>query len=222
MRVTPVDIAHKTFGRKVYGLDNDEVYEFLRDLADEFEDAQKTIKQQTLKIQGQEKTLRDFQEREESLKKTLHTASQMSDRIRAEAEKEGDLIVRDARQRADLIIKEARDSLRSMYQEINDLKKSRMQFETGLKSLVKAHLAMVEQGYTAVPDPQLRVSPNLGQNMNQTFAEGAPQGSADGSIQGSIQGGTPGGNGLAPASGAAAGSEATHGTTEVSPGSTHS
>jgi len=169
MRVTPVDIAHKTFGRKLYGLDNDEVYEFLRDIADEFEDASKQLKQQSSKMQAQEKTLKDYQEREESLKKTLHTASQMSDRIRIEAEKEGDLIIRDARQRADMIIKEARDSLRSMYQEINDLKKSRMQFEAGLKSLVKAHLAMVEQGYTSVPDPQLRINPSLEEAADMTM-----------------------------------------------------
>ena len=97
----------------------------------------------------------DFREREETLKQTLQTASQMSERMKSEAEREADLIVKEARQRGEMIIKEARDSLRKMYQDINDLKKARMQFEAGLKSLVKAHLAMMEQGHSVVPDPEI-------------------------------------------------------------------
>ena len=81
----------------------------------------------------------------------------MSERMKVEAQRESDLIIKEARQRADIIIKEARESLRGMYQDINDLKKSRMQFEAGLKSLVKAHLAMIEQGHSVVPDPEISV-----------------------------------------------------------------
>ena len=72
-----------------------------------------------------------------------------------EAQREADLIIKESRQKGYIIIKEARESLRKMYQDINDLKKSRMQFEAGLKSLVKAHVAMIDQGHTVVPDPQL-------------------------------------------------------------------
>ena len=156
MKVAPIDIAHKTFGKKLYGLDADEVYDFLKDIADEMEEMVRKANNLDEKVTGQQSTISDFKEREESLKKTLHTASQMSERIQHEAEKESSLIIRDARQRADIIIKEARDSLKKMYQEINDLKKARMQFESGLKSLVKAHVAMIEQGYTVVPDPQFK------------------------------------------------------------------
>ena len=133
MRVAPIDIAHKTFGRKIYGLDTEEVYDFLRDIADEMEEVVRSHNQLEEKLKEKERSLGDLKEREESLKQTLQTASQMSERMRSEAEKEAELIVRDARQRSEIIIKEARDSLRKMYQEINDLKKSRLQFEAGLK-----------------------------------------------------------------------------------------
>lgn len=156
MRVAPIDIAHKTFGKKLYGLDSDEVYDFIKDVADEMEEMARKTKTLEDKIEGQTAAITDYKDREESLKQTLHTASQMSERIQLEAQKESDLILRDARQRADVIIKEARDSLKKMYQEINDLKKSRMQFEAGLKSLVKAHVAMIEQGYTVVPTPEFK------------------------------------------------------------------
>ncbi len=156
MRVAPIDIAHKTFGRKLFGLDTEEVYDFLRDLADEVETVTRAQEQLQEKLKDNEKTIQEFKQREESLQQTLQSAAQMSERIRTEAQRESDLVIREARQRADIIIKEARESLRKMYQDINDLKKSRMQFEAGLKSLVKAHLAMIDQGHSVVPDPNIQ------------------------------------------------------------------
>lgn len=155
MKVNPIDIAHKTFARRLYGLDTEEVYDFLRDVADEIESLHRKHEQLLEKQKDAETQLQDHRLREDALKQTLQTAAQMSERIKAEAQREADLVVREARQRAEIIIKEARESLRKMYQDINDLKKSRMQFETGLKSLIKAHLAMIEQGHSVVPDPNL-------------------------------------------------------------------
>ena len=37
MKLTPIDIAHKTFGRKFLGVNEDEVTEFLRMVADQVE-----------------------------------------------------------------------------------------------------------------------------------------------------------------------------------------
>ena len=155
MRTAPVDIAHKTFGRKIYGLDTEEVYDFLRDVADEVEALNRQFEQLKQDQKNSQESLEDYKQREEALKQTLQTASQMSERMKSEAQREADLIIKEARQRADIIIKEARDSLRNMYQDINDLKKSRMQFEAGLKSLVKAHLAMIEQGHSVVQNPEI-------------------------------------------------------------------
>ena len=160
MRVAPIDIAHKVFRKRIYGLDSEEVYDFLRDVADEVETLSRQHEQLVEKQKASDITLEDFRQREEVLKQTLQTASQMSERMKAEAQREADLIIRESRQRADIIIKEARESLRNMYQDVNDLKKSRMQFEAGLKSLVKAHLAMIDQGHSVVPDPGLQ-EPNL-------------------------------------------------------------
>ncbi len=170
MRIAPIDIANKTFGRKIYGLDTEEVHEFLRDMADEFETLSRQHQQLVEKQQSLEALIKDHQEREETLKQTLQTASQMSERMRHESQREAELIVREARQRSDIIIKEARESLRDMYQDINDLKKSRMQFEAGLKSLVKAHLAMIEQGHSVVPDPEIN-EPNLQVSVPQKPAD---------------------------------------------------
>jgi len=170
MRVAPIDIAHKTFGRKIYGLDTEEVYDFLRDVADEFETLSREHEQLQEKQKHSEVSLEEHRQREETLKQTLQTASQMSERMKVDAQKEADLIIREARQRADIIIREARESLRNMYQDVNDLKKARMQFEAGLKSLVKAHLAMLDQGHAVVPDPEIQ-EPTLDVPKPQNPAE---------------------------------------------------
>ena len=78
MRVAPIDIAHKTFGRKIYGLDTEEVYDFLRDVADEFETLSRQHQQLEEKLKNNEISLEDYKKREETLKQTLQTASQMS------------------------------------------------------------------------------------------------------------------------------------------------
>ena len=156
MTVAPIEITHKTFARKIYGLDSEEVYDFLRHVADEFEALCREHEQLGEKLKTCELSLQEHKNREDTLKQTLQVAAQMSDRLKAEAQREGELIIREARQRGEIIVKEARESLRSLYREINDLKKTRIQFETGLKSLVKAHMAMLDQGHSVVPDPELQ------------------------------------------------------------------
>ncbi|WP_269768121.1 DivIVA domain-containing protein [Bdellovibrio bacteriovorus] len=37
MRITPIDIAHKSFGKKMMGLDADEVMDFLQQIAAQME-----------------------------------------------------------------------------------------------------------------------------------------------------------------------------------------
>lgn len=155
MKIAPIDIAHKTFARKVMGLDPDEVADFMRDVADQMEEIIR--ERNTLKESMRQKELQlmEFKERDESLKSTIHTASKMSDGIRADAERESKLIVGDAHQKADMILKDSRDQLKRVYQEIADLKRLRMQFEVNLRTICQAHISMVDQAHLAVPEPQL-------------------------------------------------------------------
>lgn len=158
MKIAPIDIAHKTFARKVMGLDADEVSDFLRDIADQMEELirernslKETLRQKDLQIM-------EYKERDETLKATIATATKMSDQIRSDAEREGKLIVNDAHQKAEMILKDSRDSLKRVYQEIADLKRTRMQFEVNLRSLCQAHIAMIDQSHVTMPDPQINLA----------------------------------------------------------------
>lgn len=171
MKIAPIDIAHKTFSRKVMGLDADEVSDFLRDVADQMEELIRERNSLKEALRQKELQVMEYKERDETLKATIQTATKMSDQIRADAEREAKLIINDAHHKAELILKDSRDSLKKIYQEIADVKRLRMQFEVNLRSLCQAHIAMLEQSHLSMPDPQI----NLAQ---AAAAVSGPQGQA--------------------------------------------
>jgi len=169
MKITPIDIAHRSFSKKMMGLDAEEVMDFLQQVASQMEAL--IQERNSLKEAGREKelSLLEFKERDHVLKETIATASKMADRIRQDAEREAKLIITDAQQKSEIITRDSRDSLKKMYQEVTDLKRMRMQFEANLKALAQAHLGLLEQGEKYMPQMQL---PNYNiaanNNGNQT------------------------------------------------------
>ncbi|MCE3010963.1 MAG: DivIVA domain-containing protein [Proteobacteria bacterium] len=156
MKITPIDIAHKSFNKKMFGLDENEVLDFMQNLATQMEEL--IHERNSLKelVREKEIQLNEFKERDQVLKSTIATASQMSDRLRSDAEREAKLIVADAQQKAEIIVRDSRDSLRKMYTEISELKRARLQFEANLKALAQAHITLLESGD--------RFMPNIGLN----------------------------------------------------------
>lgn len=165
MRITPIDIAHKSFGKKIMGLDTDEVMDFLQQIASQMEALIQERNSLKEAIREKELSLMEYKERDQVLKETIATASQMSERLRQDADREARLIIADAQQKSEIITRDSRDSLKKMYQEVTDLKRARMQFEANLKALAQAHLSLLEQGEKYMPQMQL---PN--HNMTATAA----------------------------------------------------
>ena len=151
MKITPIDISHKSFNKKMFGLDELEVAEFLSQVASAMEELihEKNMLREALR--EKDLTLNDLKDRDHVLKSTIATASQMAERLRSDADREAKLIVADAQQKAEIVQRDARDSLKKMYQEISDLKRARMQFEANLKSMASAHLALLDQGEKYMP-----------------------------------------------------------------------
>ncbi|MEQ1666109.1 MAG: DivIVA domain-containing protein [Bdellovibrionales bacterium] len=155
MKIAPIDIAHKSFTRRMMGLDQDEVTNFLRLVAEEMEGLIRDRNNLRESIREKELAILEFRERDELLKSTITTATRMSDKIQQDAERESRLILNDAKQQSEMIVRDARDSLKKMFQEISDLKRIRMQYENNLRVLVNSHLTMLEQGQKVMPDPDI-------------------------------------------------------------------
>ena len=155
MKIAPIDIAHKTFNRKMVGFSPDEVSEFLQRISEEMESLIREKNDLKEALREKELNLLEFKEKDDLLKNTIKTATKMAEKLQSDAEREVKLILNDAHQKADIIVRDARDSLRRVYQEITDLKKIRMQFENNLKAILESHLTMMEQGRKIMPNPKL-------------------------------------------------------------------
>jgi len=155
MKIAPIDIAHKTFGRKFGGFDPEEVMDFLRSVSDELETVIRERNSLKEAMREKELAIAEYKERDELLKSTITTATKMADKIQTDAERESRLILQDADQKADMIQRDARDSLKKIYHEITDLKRLRLQFENNLKALIQSHLTMLDQGKIVMPNPSI-------------------------------------------------------------------
>ncbi len=163
MKIVPIDVAHKTFKKKMMGYEIDEVTEFLHAVADEME---QLIKERNdLKEQLRDKELRilEYKERDKVLNGTIETAQKMSAKIQDESEREAKLIINDAHHKADIITRDARDSLKKVYGELSDLKKTRVQIEANMRALLQAHLQLL--------DEQLKVIPNVSAPVTEPRAD---------------------------------------------------
>lgn len=155
MKITPIDIAHKSFNKKMMGLDPEEVMDYLQQVASQMENLIHERNALREAVREKELNLHEYKERDQVLKTTIATANQMAERLRQDAEREAKLIVADAQQKSEIITRDSRDSLKKMYQEVTDLKRVRMQFEANLKAMAQAHLALLEQGEKYMPQMQL-------------------------------------------------------------------
>ncbi len=151
MKHYPSEIAHKTFERKMMGYDPDEVSDFLTIVAAQLDAVMQERNSLRDILKEKELTILEYKDRDQVLKATISSASQMTEKMRNDAERESALIINDAQQKAELITRDAKDSLKKVYAEIGDLKRTRMQFEANLKAMVQAHLSLLEQGQQFMP-----------------------------------------------------------------------
>lgn len=133
------------------GYDPDDVSDFLTVVAAQMDALLQERNSLREALKEKELSVLEYKERDQILKATITSASQMAEKMRADSEREAKLIINDANQKAELITRDAKDSLKKVFGEIADLKRMRMQFEANLKAMVQAHLSLLEQGQQFMP-----------------------------------------------------------------------
>ncbi len=144
MKITPLDITQKTFGRALRGFDHQEVEAFLALVASEFEGLLKEV--QTLREQERRKDeeIAELRSRERALQETMITAQKACEEIRESARKEAEITLSEAELQAEKIVQSAHQRYLRVVDDINEMKRQRVQFEAGLRSLVDVHLKLLE------------------------------------------------------------------------------
>ena len=151
MKYYPKEIAVKTFDRKMMGYDPDQVENFLVIVAAQLENI--IEENQALKdaLKNKELEILGYKDRDQLLQQTMTQTTQMTEKMKIEAERECKLVINEAHQKAEMITHDAKESLKKIYAEISELKKSRMQFQANLKAMAQAHLSLIDQGEHFLP-----------------------------------------------------------------------
>jgi len=144
MTVSKIDLLNKQFSRSMLGYSRMEVDQFMLELAEVLGDSADAQKEMRRKIKRLEKNLKEYRQRDETLRDTLVSTQKMVDDLKVAAGKEAQIIMDEARTKADATIQKGHNRLAQIHEEIESLKRTRTQFEIQLKGLLNSHLEMLE------------------------------------------------------------------------------
>ncbi len=144
MNLSKIDVVNKKFSRRFRGYSVQEVDHFMQEMGEslgELAEDNTVLEDEAVQLK---KRLEEHKQREETLRDTLMTTQKMIDQLKATARKEAQLIVEEAQQRAEEILGQAHLRLAQIHDDITELKRQRTQFEVKLRSLLDAHLQILE------------------------------------------------------------------------------
>ena len=145
MAFSPIDIEKQTFNRKLRGFDPVEVKTFLTALA---EDAARLIAEKNSladERKGLFRQIEEHRQRERAIQQTLAAMRDLSDKMKEDSRKEGELILREARLKADQLLDQARSEVSRIESQISQLKIERDTFEDRLRLLIDEHQRLLIQ-----------------------------------------------------------------------------
>jgi cell division initiation protein len=144
VKISPLDIQQQQFKGKMFGgLDPDDVDSFLQMVASEMEDL---IRENTdIKEQVRRYTLEveSLKEKEADLRETMLAAQKITEEMKANSQKEANLLIAEAEMKAEKILDNANRKLAELNSQIQDLRREKVQFSTSLKSLLDSHARMI-------------------------------------------------------------------------------
>lgn len=120
MKITPLEIRHKSFEKNFRGFDKEEVSAFLLSLSQEWERVVEEQKELRYKLEIAEKEVEKLREVESSLFKTLKTAETTGNNMVDQASKQAELHLREAELKAETILNNARSRAKEIIESAED------------------------------------------------------------------------------------------------------
>ncbi len=150
MKLTPLDIHHKEFRHSLRGYSEEEVDQFLDEVADEFERLFKENIDLSERLEAAQVKLNEFEMQRHTINNTLMAAQRSADEIVAKAGHESETIVRDAELKAKEIIHNALSKKQAVAGELVRIKHAEEEFRARYKALLENNLRTVTE--IALPD----------------------------------------------------------------------
>jgi cell division initiation protein len=118
MALTPVEVRHVRFPRRLLGYRRENVEQVLLDVADSFEDVWRARADLADRVEQLEGELVRYKELETLLRTTLVSAERSASDLREQAKREADLVVEEAHTEARSVVREASDERERLSREV--------------------------------------------------------------------------------------------------------
>lgn len=144
MTITPIDIQQHRFKTRPFGYDKLGVDHFLELVSEEMERLyllNQELKEELARVREK---LEEMRGREASLKETLITTQKITDDMKNNARREGEIVVTDAQLRAERIVRDAEERRIQLIADIQEIKRQKIVFESGLRSLLESHMRLLD------------------------------------------------------------------------------
>lgn len=145
-KITVIDIQHKVFKKKLNGLDQADVDQFLDDIIETLEDEVNRRAALEAEIGDLRDRISHFKAMEESLQNTLLLAQRTADEVKASAHKEADLIRHEGRISVEREIASYGDRTLEARREHQRALETAEKAKSELRSLLMTHLALLDHG----------------------------------------------------------------------------
>jgi cell division initiation protein len=142
--ITPNEILQKRFTQSLKGLKPDEVYDFLKLLAAEFEEMLRENLLMREKMKQLEEAVEEYRHMETTLKNTLIASQKIGQEIKEEAERKSNLLIRESELDAARIIQKAKQRKERLDEEMFQLLNQHRRFRAEFMSLLETHRKMVQ------------------------------------------------------------------------------
>jgi cell division initiation protein len=142
MKVTPLDIQQKRFHVAFRGYERSEVEAFLDVVREEMEGLVREVTELREFHQTYDERMRDYRDREDTLKSTMITTHKLAEDLRENARKEAALMVKDAEIKYQQTLERAREERLRLESEILELRRRKHHFLEDMKKMINMHLEM--------------------------------------------------------------------------------
>ncbi|MFV0421384.1 DivIVA domain-containing protein [Oleidesulfovibrio sp.] len=147
MAVSRIDILNQGFSKKMRGYDPAEVDRYMQDMADTIGRLGEDKSRLEARVADLEARLTEFREREAALRDTLIATQRMTEDMKTNAQREAQLIIDAAHAKAESLVNQGHIRLARLQEDILEAKKLRAQFEMKVRSVIDAHMQLLEMSY---------------------------------------------------------------------------
>jgi cell division initiation protein len=143
MKVSPLDIQQKRFHVAFRGYERTEVDAFLDTVREEMETLVREVTELREFHETYSERMKEFREREDTLKNTMLTTHKLAEDIKESSRKEAALIVKDAEIKYQQMLERAREEKLRLEAEIHELQRRKHHFLQDMQKMIQMHLEMV-------------------------------------------------------------------------------